>query len=66
MLNNAGLLPDVSSARTIERAYRNLANENIVEPIAGSDFGLVETVEVYDIEANEDTINISPLPTISG
>jgi len=52
IVNDAGLLPDPSSAHTIERKYRELARANIVEPIAEPDSGLVvETVEVYALKA---------------
>ena len=55
MMNDAGLLPDASSVSTIEQRYRELASENIVEPIAGPNSGIViEPVEVYALKAGDE------------
>jgi len=52
MMNKAGLLPDASSVRMIERKYRELASANIVEPIAEPDSGIVvEPVETFALES---------------
>ncbi len=55
MVNDAGLLSDTHSVRTIERKYRELASANIVEPIAAPDSGIVvEAVETYALEGTDE------------
>jgi hypothetical protein len=49
LVNSAGLLRDPTHASTIEQRYRELAEANIVEPIADAASGLIESVAVYSM-----------------